>query len=65
MNDFFGRPLAIGDTVAFIENSYRNLKRGVITAMTAKKVRIQFAAPSWATERLDETLRFPSEIIKH
>ena len=64
MDDFFGRPLAIGDCVAFIETAYRNFKRGEIVAMTAKKVRVRHAGPSWRPEAPDETLRFPAEVIR-
>ena len=63
LNDFFSRPVAIGDTVAFIETHYRNFKRGLVVAMTAKKLRIRYAT-SYRSQPFDETLRFPCEVIK-
>ncbi|HEY0623165.1 hypothetical protein [Sphingomonas sp.] len=63
MNDFFGRPLAIGDQVAFIETGYRNFKKATVADMTPQKVRLIFR--SQYAHRADEsTMRFPSEVVK-
>lgn len=66
MRDFFNQPLAVGDTVAFIPNGYRDLVRGRITAFTPKQVRIAYTN-TWnfgRPGRDDETLRYPGVIIK-
>ena len=66
MRDFFNQPLAVGDIVAFIPNGYRDLVRGRITAFTAKQVRIAYTN-TWNYGRPgldDETLRYPSVIVK-
>ncbi len=63
MNDFFGRPLATGDKVAYIECHYRSLKHGEIVAMTPKKVRVRYAT-AYRSQPFDGTLRFPGEVIK-
>lgn len=62
MNDFFGKPLAIGDHVAFIEAHYRNHKEGRVVGFSPQKVRIQFFTGS--RRPAETTLRLPSEIIK-
>lgn len=43
MNDFFGQPLAIGDTVAFMEPNYRNMVTGVIVSFAPKSMLIEWA----------------------
>lgn len=63
MKDFLGQPLAVGDRVAFIENGYRNLKKGVVTAFTPQKVRIEYPN-RFRHSASYKTLRFPSEVIK-
>lgn len=61
MKDFFGRPLEVGDVVAFMRTDYRDFVRGHIVDFTAKKVRIGFDDQY---RQYEETLRFPSEVIK-
>lgn len=63
VKDFFGQSLEVGDRIAFIENGYRNLKKGVIAAFTPQKVRIEYPN-RFRHSASDETLRFPSEVIK-
>jgi hypothetical protein len=66
MKDFFNQTLAVGDTVAFIPNGYRDLVRGRITAFTPKQVRIAFTN-TWNYGTLgleEETLRYPSVVVK-
>ncbi len=66
MKDFFGQPLEVGDVVAFIPNGYRDLARGRIVAMTPKQVRIAYTN-TWnygSPGRADETLRYPSTVVK-
>lgn len=66
MKDFFKQPLAVGDVVAFIPNGYRDLVRGRITAFTTKQVRIAYTN-TWNFGKPgvdDETLRYPSVIVK-
>jgi hypothetical protein len=42
MNDFFGQPLAIGDTVAFMEPDYRNMVTGTIVSFAPKSMLIEW-----------------------
>lgn len=42
-NDFFGYPLAIGDTVAFNYPGYKCMRKDTIVAFTPKQVRLEYA----------------------
>ena len=56
--DFFGKPLSVGDTVAFIAPGYRHLVKGTITSLTPKKVRLSYSN-TWNYSR-----GYPCEIIQ-
>jgi hypothetical protein len=42
MNDFQGKPLALGDQVAFPRPNYRGLTLGTVVAFTPKKIRLEY-----------------------
>ena len=52
INDIFGQPLAIGDTVAFNEPYYKSLLIGKILRFGKKKVTLEDPHPSLATWNL-------------
>lgn len=58
MNDFLGNELNVGDTVAFMQIGYRQLKRGEIVKLNEKKATIK---PERGN---DNTYQFYSQIIK-
>jgi len=60
MEDFLGRPLAVGDDVVAIQLRYRNLIRGTITKMTEKTIWIQFTYQG----RVDEFKQTPDQVVK-
>lgn len=41
MKDFIGNELNVGSIIAFIEPGYRNLVKGTIIAVTAKRVKVE------------------------
>lgn len=45
MKDFAGNELFVGSEIAFIEPGYRNLIKGTITAITAKRVKVKIERP--------------------
>lgn len=63
MRDFLGEELSEGDSVVFIEPSYRSLYRGVIERITPKKVRLSYTRGGPVIEDR-VTYRFPSEVMK-
>jgi len=42
MEDFNKNTLKIGDTIAFLEANYRDLKKGVVIGFTEKKIVIEW-----------------------
>lgn len=40
--DFLGQPIQVGDYVSFTWSGYRGVRVGVITRLTAKRVRMTF-----------------------
>lgn len=51
MKDFAGIEIEVGDTVAYIENGYRNFSKANVTKITEKKV------------ALGDTTRFGADVI--
>lgn len=45
--DFFGTEIKIGDEVAFMEISYRNLLKGTIKSISPKMVTITHEKTNW------------------
>lgn len=60
--DFMGQELAIGDTIAFIPNHYRELTRGKIVKLNPKKATIEYNC-RFGTG-VDKTYREYSAIVK-
>ena len=42
MKDFIGKELQVGDTVAFPQPKYRNLRRGTVTKITPCKIKLEY-----------------------
>jgi hypothetical protein len=65
-HDFFGRELAIGDTVALTAPSYRHLVEAEVYAFTPKGVRVRYKN-TWnfgAEGHVQEYLAAPDFLIK-
>ena len=59
--DFSGKPLNIGDEVAFMQVGYRNLMRGTIVSMSEKKALIKHEKTNWSQT---ETRQLFEQIVK-
>jgi hypothetical protein len=62
MNDFFGQPLSIGDTVAFMRPSYRDMVTGKITKFTPQTIVIEWKHPFYT--ELQTFRATSSQVIK-
>lgn len=60
--DFFGRPINIGDIVAFEEPNYRNLVQGEVYAFTPKQIRLKWKKRGYNDERT--FLIYPGDVVK-
>ena len=66
MNDAFGQPLHIGDTVSFMETGYvYEQKVGIISRTTEQKVVILWVK-QWRNDKPDiiESYKFPEQVVK-
>lgn len=52
MRDFNGNILKVGDSVAFLEARYRDLKKGIVVGFTAKMIVVE-----WNNKGSQETCR--------
>lgn len=60
IKDFFGTPLAVGDSVALSVPTYKDLVRGQITKFTPQKVHVSYM---WAG-REQSTIQWPANVVK-
>jgi hypothetical protein len=62
MNDFFGQPLAVGDEVAFMRPSYREMTIGKIIKFTPHTIVIEWKHPFYT--ELQTFRATPNQVIK-
>lgn len=63
MDDFTGRPISVGDRVAFNPPSYKGLIGGSVVGFTPQKVRVAFEKYSWMPGREYGTTVFPRDLV--
>jgi hypothetical protein len=61
-NDFFGNTGTIGDTVAYMQIGYRDLRKGVITKITPQKVYIYDESLN-SSEKYRTTIQYHGQVI--
>jgi hypothetical protein len=62
MNDFLGKEIKIGDTVAFYESDYRNFVKGTVIAFTPKMVRVEYTRSGYMFNK-SQYCYYPSNFI--
>jgi hypothetical protein len=65
MKDFFGKDIAIGDTVALLEKAGSSsvyIRKGTVVGFTAKKVKVKYIPQGVNIET--ESTREPNNLIK-
>ena len=62
MKDFLGKELKIGDPVAMVVPSYRDIAVGVITKATAKKLSINYYNEYYKSTV--KAYKYPDQLIK-
>jgi peroxiredoxin len=60
--DFLGKEINIGDNVVFVQLSYRNLLKGIITKITPKTLIISHGRTNVCSK---ETKQFHNQVIKY
>lgn len=66
MQDFFGNPLEVGDSVAITPHGYKHLVLGTVVGFTPKMVKVSYPRVITWRQHSEITLinRSPNEVIK-